>query len=190
VAGGKLSPKKVELEIRRKAALQLRVARHSFRDIAELLKEAAKDPDNAAAGLVVPETYGNVQARRDVLAAIHATVKDREALAMEYLGIHLEHFNALIGALLPRAEKGDLGAIEEIRVLMADERQMLGVNAAKQVKVGGIKDAPVEVKQTGGAPDLSGLTDEELDLYVALARKTARPAGGDTGAVDEGAGAV
>lgn len=186
MAGGKLSPKKVELEIRRKAALQLRVARHSFRDIAELLKEAAKDPDNAAAGLVVPETYSDVQARRDVLAAIHATVKDREALAEEYLGIHLEHFNALIGILLPRAEKGDLGAIEEIRVLMADERQMLGVNAVKQVKVGGIDGAPVEVKQVG--PDLSKLSDEELDALDAIAEKCA--SGEGAGEVDPGAGAV
>ncbi len=82
-------------------------------------------------------------------------------------GLDLERIDQLIFAIWTRATGGNLGAIEEVRQLLATRAKLMGLDAPKRQWLSGPHDGPIPIQEE--EIDLSTFSEDELrQFYDAI----------------------
>jgi len=81
------------------------------------------------------------------------------------IGIDLERIEKIITVVFPLAMAGDLIAVKRIEGLLAARAKLLGLNAPIR--------AEAVVRHVAARPDLSALSDDDLEFLSALSEKVA-----------------
>ena len=131
MAGQKANPGQIETAaLRRQQALTLRASGTRYRDIATAL------------GVALSTAHEDVaRALRDDAALHEHDVKTVRQLARE-------RYRALRASLMPKALRGDLGAVDRVVKVDTREAELFGYDAPKQTEVSGIGGGPVEIVVT------------------------------------------
>ncbi len=116
----KRDAKRARIALRRKRALDLRVAGASYEQIAAALKLADKS-----------------NARRDILEAIAEITREP---AEEVLALELARLDAMFMGLWPEARKGDTHAVRAAIRVMDRRAKYLGLDEPDEVKLSGSVD--------------------------------------------------
>lgn len=94
-------PKHLSILERRRQAMELRIQRHSFRKITEIMKEQG----------MVPPTYSISTCHGDVKQSIHDLILSYTETAEELLAMNVETINRIVQTFLPYAIRdGDMDA--------------------------------------------------------------------------------
>jgi hypothetical protein len=128
-----MSPPKVQAAVRRKEAVDLRVEGKTYREIGQELG-------------VTP-----TRARQLVSEALAALQKDTAESAEELRRLELDRLDQLQSGLWEEAAGGNLKAVGAALKIMERRARLVGL------------DAPTRTESTHGYPDLSEMSDAELD---------------------------
>lgn len=147
-----MSMKKIAIEMRRDRVFELAQAGWSPRRIAVEL------------GVTHKTILRDLEKRQDAEAR-----KGSEAAELQ-LGLQVARIKALTEALWRQVMAGDETVQTTMKIvqLMEQEAELLGLDAPKQRRHSEPDEAPKKMRER---PDFSALTDEELDLFLALMDK-------------------
>lgn len=143
--GGKLSPKKIQVQMRQTQALEMRMAGATFVQIAERLNY--KNP---------------MGARKAVEAGILRHVREPSETARE---LELERLDRLLMRLWPRAmspkiDPPDYQAVDRVMSIMSRRAKLMGLDAPQRVDITGwVRDM---AQQEGLDPDRAVKDAEEI----------------------------
>ncbi len=152
MAGGKQSPQKAMLALRRDYALQLRIQGGSFRQIADHI---ARMPDFS-------DDYNEAQAYRDVQHALGSLAKQTQKHSERLKQLELERLEALIPVLMKAAKREDWFAVDRLLSVIQ-----------LRIKLMGLDKPPAQEQQT--LNPLSGLVAVIADARLKLQQKQAQP---------------
>lgn len=121
------SPKAAALAVKRRQALDLRLAGFNLQTIAERLNYA--DPSGA---------------RKAILGALHDMMPD---LTADVKPLELARLDSLLASTWLQAKQGNLPAVDRVVKMMERRAKLLGLDAPAWVELSGPQGAPISVKE-------------------------------------------
>ncbi len=149
--------KRIEIIKRRDTAIDLRMTGHSYREIADAMIELA-----SRNLLVLPDTYDERYAYRDVMAVIDEANKNMVESAEALRTMELHNLNRMQAGIIERAANGDLKAIDRVIKIMSQrekyvpklsEPQKIEIRTWQQEVIDLIKEGKITIENVRELPE-------------------------------------
>ena len=123
--------KQVELLERREQAMALRLDGYTYREIAEIMYALSVEGK-----LIIPDSYDERYAYRDVNNVLKQVQTELFESAEQLRIMELRNLNRLQNAIMPKALRGDLKAVDRVLKIMSQrERYVPDLSLPKTVKI-------------------------------------------------------